>query len=375
MVPLGEVVKWGSGGTPSRGVPTYFNGDIPWVSISDLNDGIVSRTREFLTEEGVANSSAKIVPSGAIMVAMYGSIGKLGITGSQMATSQAIAFAIPDQDRVHSRYLYHYLRSQRKALLGRGRGGTQQNIGQKDLRDLQFPSTCLAEQRRIAAILDQADALRAKRRELLGEVVRLEQALFREIFSEAETIPLGKVASFHSGGTPSKERAEYWSGDVPWFSPKDLKRNSLNDSIDHISSTAVVESGLRIFPAKSVAVVVRGMILAHTLPVSLLEEPATINQDLKVLEPRAEMNEEFLAAAVRDRSQWVLSQVATSAHGTKRVETSLLERIPMPNVSKAAQDEFARRVNAAQRLHRGHSISHYDELFTSLQSRAFRGEL
>ena len=76
-VKLGDVCEMGSGGTPNRGTAAYFGGDIPWVIIGDLNDGIVTHTRQTITDLGLANSSAKLVPAGAILVAMYGSIGKL----------------------------------------------------------------------------------------------------------------------------------------------------------------------------------------------------------------------------------------------------------------------------------------------------------
>ena len=130
QVRLSEVAEWGSGGTPNRSVGSFFGKGVPWLSIADLNDGIVYRAKESLTELGVSNSSAKIVPAGTVFVAMYGSIGKLGISAEAMCTSQAIAFAIPKPQVVEQRYLFHYLLNERPRLQALGRGGTQKNIGQ-----------------------------------------------------------------------------------------------------------------------------------------------------------------------------------------------------------------------------------------------------
>lgn len=79
---MSDVVIWGSGGTPKATEAAYYeNGTIPWLVIGDLNDGVVNSSASKITELGLKNSSAKLIPPGTLLVAMYGSIGKLGITG------------------------------------------------------------------------------------------------------------------------------------------------------------------------------------------------------------------------------------------------------------------------------------------------------
>ena len=93
---LGSLGQWGSGGTPSRSILAYYEGGhIPWLVIGDLNEGIVFSAKATITEAGLENSSAKLLPPGVLLVAMYGSIGKTSITGVPCATNQAIAFCIP----------------------------------------------------------------------------------------------------------------------------------------------------------------------------------------------------------------------------------------------------------------------------------------
>lgn len=181
-VALGEVAGLGSGGTPKRSVSEYFGPGIPWLSIADLNDGVVVSAKESLTDAGIANSAAKVVPPGTLLVAMYGSIGKLAIAGTELCTSQAIAFVRPDESILDRSYLFHYLLAQRPRLQKLGRGGTQMNISQGDLKKWPVPLPLLDEQRRIAAILDHADSVRAKRRSVLQQQRDLPRAVFADMF-------------------------------------------------------------------------------------------------------------------------------------------------------------------------------------------------
>lgn len=122
---LGEIADWSSGGTPRRTEESFYGGDIPWAVIGDLNDEIVTQCKSSITHEGLSNSNCKIIGPGTILVAMYGSIGKLGIAGMPMATNQAIASAVP---RISSRYLFYFLLAQRSQLAEAGKGATQRNI-------------------------------------------------------------------------------------------------------------------------------------------------------------------------------------------------------------------------------------------------------
>ena len=180
-VELGDLARWGSGGTPSRSRREFFGGSIPWAAIGDLTDGEVWTTEESITPEALNSSSAKMVPPGSLLIAMYGSIGKLGIPKIDLATNQAIAFATPGE-RLDLRYFYHCMHRDRARLLASGNGGTQSNISQTKLKEWKIPLPPLPEQRRIAAILDHADALRSKRRESLNSLAELKQAIFMQMF-------------------------------------------------------------------------------------------------------------------------------------------------------------------------------------------------
>ena len=130
---------------------------------------------------------------------------------------------------------------------------------------------------------------------------------------------LASVATWSSGGTPAKSRADYWTGDVPWVSPKDMKRFSIDDTEDHISERAITD-GARMVPKGTVFVVVRGMILAHTFPVCIAERAMSFNQDVKALVPQPGTDGRYLAHWLRGHSDQLLRLVTEATHGTKRIE-------------------------------------------------------
>ena len=149
---LGEAFQWGSGGTPLRSRKDFYGGDVPWAIIGDLNDGPVAATASTITEAGLKASSAKWVTPGSVLLAMYGSIGKLGVASIPLTTNQAIAFTDPSP--VQSKYLFYYLMHRRHDLTTEGKGGTQQNISQTVIKAFPFLLCPLPEQERIVAALE-----------------------------------------------------------------------------------------------------------------------------------------------------------------------------------------------------------------------------
>jgi type I restriction enzyme S subunit len=152
---LGEIAKWGSGGTPTSTNSSYYNGEIPWLIIGDLNDGYINNSEKRITKSGIDNSSAKIVKPESVLIAMYGSIGKLGINKIPVATNQAIAFTSELYDFISNKYLFHYLFSIRPNLHGLGKGGTQKNISQSVLKEVSIPIPPLPEQLAIVSKIEE----------------------------------------------------------------------------------------------------------------------------------------------------------------------------------------------------------------------------
>ena len=156
---LGEVGTWQSGGTPSRSNKTYYGGNIPWLKTGDLNDGLISYIPESITEEAVANSSAKINPTGSVLIAMYGAtIGKLGILTFPATTNQACCACI-EFNAITQLYLFYFLLSQRNGFIAKGGGGAQPNISKEIIVNTFIPLPPLSEQQRIVMEIEKWFAL------------------------------------------------------------------------------------------------------------------------------------------------------------------------------------------------------------------------
>ena len=195
---LSEFCITGTGGTPSRSSMGryYEGGTIPWVKSGELRESTIQRTEEHVTETALRENNLKLVPSGALLLAMYGAtVGRLGILGIEATTNQAVCHIIPDENVATPRYLFHALSSQVATLIARRVGGAQPNISQGIVKDLVLPLPPIPEQRRIATILDKADDLRTKRRTALAQLNGLAQSVFAEMFGDPSTNPqVGKSA-------------------------------------------------------------------------------------------------------------------------------------------------------------------------------------
>lgn len=200
-----EIAQWGSGGTPSRKVSEYYNGDIYWVKTGELNDDYIFETEEHITQEAISHSSAKIYPTDTVVIAMYGAtIGKVGILGIPAATNQACACAIvkPSTDY---KYLFYYAQSQKDDFIKKGKGGAQPNISQEIIKFHQFPLPPLAEQHRI---VDRIESLFAK----LDEAKEKAQAV-------VDSFETRKAAILHkafTGELTAKWREERGVGMESW---------------------------------------------------------------------------------------------------------------------------------------------------------------
>jgi type I restriction enzyme S subunit len=180
-----------SGGTPSRQKQErYYGGGVPWVKSGELRESIIYGTEESVTDEAIKETNVKIVPEGALLVAMYGAtIGRVAILGVPAATNQAICSIIPDNKIADTKYLFHCLVAHKNQFLMLGAGGSQPNISQSIIRDTEIPLPLLAEQKRIAAILDKADAIRRKRQAAIKLADEFLRATFLDMFGDPVTNP------------------------------------------------------------------------------------------------------------------------------------------------------------------------------------------
>ena len=204
---LGAEFEWSSGGTPKSGVPAYYeNGSIHWLNISDLNDGLISYAEKKITELGLQESSAKIVPQGSVLIAIYGSIGKLGINTIPLATNQAICFTKKIPEYILNKFLFYYLLSIRNQLISMGKGGTQQNISQTVLKSVPFfyPTSKETQQaivNKIESLFDEIDEGIGRLKTAAQQIQQYRQSLLKNAFNGELT---KEWRSKHADALPSE---------------------------------------------------------------------------------------------------------------------------------------------------------------------------
>lgn len=151
----------------------------------------------------------------------------------------------------------------------------------------------------------------------------------RSAQEELRPHPLKYVVEIRGGMTPSKENPSYWQGEIPWVSPKDMKVEVISDSEDHISEEAMRATGVAFVPPPAVLMVIRGMILNHSVPVALTAASVTLNQDMKAMVPKQGLRADFLAWLLRSKRELLLSLVEESGHGTKALRSDLWRALPI----------------------------------------------
>jgi type I restriction enzyme S subunit len=181
---LGDLAEMGSGGTPLSSVAAYYDGEIPWVSISDMTKGgkTIGSTERNLTALGFSNSSAQMFPSGTILYAMYASIGECSIAGVPLCTSQAI-LGIRTNENLRPDFLYYYLTSLKAKVKTLGQQGTQANLNKAIVQDFVLGLPTTDEQTAIAAVLSdmaaELTALEARR----DKTRALKQGMMQELLT------------------------------------------------------------------------------------------------------------------------------------------------------------------------------------------------
>ena len=368
---------------PETTEPDY---EIAYVDISSVSlvDGIP--TVEALPFEEAPSRARRIVRDGDTIISTVRTylkaIAAIEDPPDNMIVSTGFAVVRP-LDFIDSKFLGYALQSTAfiDAVVSNSTGVSYPAINPTTLVCLPvgYPED-KKEQQQIAAFLDwktgQIDALIARKKELLEKLKEKRLAVVTHAVTKGlnnaaptrdsgiswlekvpqhwEVIPLGFLMTMSGGLTPSMAKPEYWEGDIPWVTPKDMKVARISDSIDHVTETALIETSLALIPVNSVLIVVRGMILAHSFPTAVTEGPVTINQDMKAIRCDEKLEVEYLFWCLTGFAKVFSDLAQESAHGTRKMETETITRFPMPVPPVSEQRAIAEHVKA--------SMKHLDQL-------------
>ncbi|MCZ9326665.1 restriction endonuclease subunit S [Nocardia farcinica] len=394
VVALKDAAEIVSGGTPKSEIEEYWDGDIPWVTpkdLSDLDGPFISTTPRSITELGLKNSSATLLPANSVLFSSRAPIGHVAINAIAMATNQGFKSLVPKPDVSHAGYLYHWLRANRAYLEGLGNGATFKEVSKAVVAKVEIPLPPIDEQRRIAAILDHADALRAKRREALARLDELTQSIFIDMFGDATTIHTnwpktalndillaiesGRSPTCHARPANDDEYGVLKLGAVTYgrFDPSQNKAlpEEVEPDVRH-----EVKTGDLLFTRKNTADLVGAAALVRKTRAKLLLPDLIFR--LRI-DPASKMNSAYLQAVLMypPIRRTVQGLAGGSAGSMPNISKAKLLTVEVPHPPADQQLGYERRIEEIDRLRSVHqsALAALDDLFASLQSRAFRGEL
>lgn len=383
---LAELGTVSTGSTPRTAEPRFYGGELPFVTPAELDTGLpVTTAPRTLTDEGA--EEARVLPEGAVMVCCIGSLGKIGIAGRPVATNQQINSVVFDREKVWPGFGFYACRLLKPKLDCMAPATTLPIVSKSKFADLTIPVPPLVDQRRIADVLDRAEALRAKRRAALAQLDSLTQSIFLDLFGDPATNPrgwptgsLGSVLSIplRNGLSPSKSgkvnakvlTLSAITGDrfdaTAWKISTFMFRPPANQSVSELDFLICRGNG-------NVRMVGKGYFPSEAKPEITFPDTMIAARISTERIERAFLQHVWNSSAVRKQ----VESVARTTNGTFKVNQPSLERIHFVLPPISLQREFARRVAAVENLKAAQraSLVELDALFASLQHRAFRGEL
>jgi type I restriction enzyme S subunit len=419
---LEELGKWSSGGTPSRKKSEYYGGEIPWIKTGDLPDGEIREADEFITDEGLKNSSAKIFPEGSLLVAMYGAtIGKLGILKEPAATNQACAALLAEgfTEKLIP-YAFYYLLNSREDLRKIGQGGAQPNISQTILKEYPCPLPPLNEQRRIVEKIEALTARSRKAREALEAIPELLDqfrqsvlaAAFRgdltadwreqnpdvepaeallERIKEEDSLPfgwctasLGSIIESLKYGTSRK--CSYEENGVPVLRIPNVSEGMIkHDDIKYAELTDKEIQDLSLIPGDILLIRSNGSVslVGKTALAKGSEQGFAYAGYLIRVRPNQQLvMPEYLDFCLDSYDLRMQIEVpARSTSGVHNINSKEVQKLQIPLAPLAEQKEIVRKIldfySAVTQLESvfGETLVEHEQLDQSILAKAFRGEL
>lgn len=369
--PLGELCEVVSGATPKTGEAKFWGGSILWTTpkdLSDLETPYLDNPSRTITEDGLRSCAASLLPENSVLLSSRAPIGLVAINRRPMATNQGFKSFVPDRRRLDSKFLYYWLKSNTAFLQNLGNGATFKEISKAVVERIAIPLPPLDEQRRIAAILDKADALRRKRRQVIKVLDSLSPSIFLDMFGEPTKNPKGwpliefgslvENESFKRVPLKSTDR-DMRNGPYPYYGASGV--------IDHIDD--FLFDGKRLLIAEDGA-----NLLSRSTPVAFFAEGKFwVNNHAHVVAEKPVCDLTFL----RDFIEMIdLGPYVTGSAQPKLNRANLDKiRVPMPPIE--LQRAYRMRIEQAERLLSvsRNCASKNDDLLLSLQKRAFSGQL
>ena len=276
-VKLGEICgRVTSGGTPKANVSSYYNPPtIPWLKTKEVNYCRITETENYISEEGLKNSSAKLISPNSVIIAMYGqgdTAGRVAINKIPLATNQACCNLTIDKSKADYEFIYYQLCTLYDKLVSLKAGAAQPNLNARIIKNLEIIMPSLPIQHRIANILSRYDSLIENYQKQIKLLEEAAQRLYKEWFVDlrfpghenikiVNGVPEGwekktiadVCTNISSGSTPSRSNKAYWeNGTIKWVKTKELQDGWILDTEEYISQEGYNSSSTKMFPANTI---------------------------------------------------------------------------------------------------------------------------
>ena len=386
---LGEICEVVGGGTPKTTNGKYWNGDLCWVTPKDLGklSGFeIVNTERKISEEGLKNSSAKLLPVGSVILSSRAPIGYVFINGVEMATNQGCKSFICGSE-IHNKYLFYFLISNTQYLNSLGSGTTFKEVSGATLKNIYITYPTLSEQKRIVKILDESLKKITKAKENAGKNLQYSKDLFesysRNVFSNKEKNwdekKLSEICIVERGSSPRPIK-KFFTEDpdgVNWIKIGDTK--NVNRYI-YSTNQKITKAGAE----KSRQVNVGDLILSNSMSFGkpyIMKTQGYIHDGWFVLRPNQNMDTEYFYDVIS--SPQVQRQFLDLASGSvvKNISGDLTKRAILPVPPIGEQRSIVKKLQSiseqTKKLEANYKqkIADLDELKKSLLTKAFAGEL
>ena len=387
-VPLGKCCEIISGSTPRRDTPAYWDGDILWATpkdLSDLDDIEITETSDHITDIGLKNCSANMVPEGTVLFSSRAPIGLVAIAGKPMCTNQGFKNLVPGKN-LDSRFLYWTMRKLTPQIQDMGNGATFKEVSKAVIERVEIPLPPLSEQKRIAAILDKADSIRRKRQAVMQELKNLRLAAFYGLFRQDLALDnmkecLTDVAEVVSGVAKGRKLNGSDTREVPYLRVANVQSGYLD--LSEIKTIPAKETEINAYSLRIGDIVMTEGGDHDKLGRGALWERDILNCIHQNHVFRVRLNQEkllprffvyFLQSSIA--RQYFL-RCAKKTTNLASINMTQLRALPVPHVPLVRQEVFEAIVVSIDSCLERQTLfaTEAEDLFSSLVQRAFKGEL
>jgi len=377
-----EVAEVITGTTPATKEPDNYGGEIPFVTPVELNcDTPIVSSTSTLSEKGATRS--RILQEGSVLVCCIGSIGKVGIAGKQLATNQQINALAFDQEKVFPRYGYRFCQTIKPMLVHMAPSTTVPIVNKTRFQEIKILLPPLEEQKRIAAILDKADAIRKKRKQAIELTEQFLRSAFLDMFGDPITNPKGWVLSTIDSVAEQVTDGEHLtpnrtSEGIKLLSARNIRDGYIDfENVDHIGIEEHERIKRRCNPSRGNILLSCSGTIGRVASVET-DEPFSLVRSAALVRPKKSLIAyKFLEHYLRTPALKARMMQRANFSSQANLFQNQIRELPVFLPPLPLQHGFSRRTVSVEKLKTSHQVSlfEFDAMFASLQQHAFRGEL